>query len=250
MTPAEYPEFAAAPELPTMSEPTRIVNLFFSPKKAFADIMRKPRWWVPLLLGTIITIVFLYLFSNQVGWETYLRGQIDRSGAQMSSQQREQTLSIYRQFGPIISIVGGLIGPIMTVMVIAVVLKVLADVVMGSGIGFKKTLSAVTYGMFPGQVVSAILSLVVMYSQPPDEFQLDNPLMFHLGALVPQDSPRWMSSLASSFDLFTFWPMLLIAMGLAAGASKKSSTGKMFGILLFPWAVYVILKTGAAAAFS
>jgi hypothetical protein len=249
MTPTEF-EYVPPAEPAPMSEPARLVNLFFSPGKAFADIMRKPRWWVPFLIGIVITTGYLYLFSETVGWETYIRNQLDRSGAQMSSEQRAQTLGIYRQFGPIIAVLGGLLGPVFTVLVIAAVLKVLADVIMGAGIGFKKTLASVTYGMFPSHVVGAILAAVVMLSKPPDEFDLENPLMFNVGAFVSSDAPRWMSALASSFDLFTFWPMILIAMGLSVGSGKKMSTGSAFGMILFPWAIYVILKTGATALFS
>ena len=52
--------------------------------------------------------------------------------------------------------------------------------------------------------------------------------------------------IGASFDLFTFWCMILVAIGLGA-ASKRLSAGKAFGIILFPWALIVILPVGAAA---
>jgi hypothetical protein len=42
--------------------------------------------------------------------------------------------------------------------------------------------------------------------------------------------------------------MILIAIGLAAGA-KRLTTGKAFGMILFPWALIVIISVGFTAAF-
>ena len=43
---------------PQMSEAGRIAGIFFSPGKAFADIARRPRWWVPVLLIAILGTVY------------------------------------------------------------------------------------------------------------------------------------------------------------------------------------------------
>jgi hypothetical protein len=118
---------------------------------------------------------------------------------------------------------------------------------MGAGIGFKKTLAVVTYGTLPNLLRTG-LSTLVMYLKPPDEFDLQNPLMVNAAAFLPADAAAWMKSLGASFDLFTFWCMVLMAIGFAA-AAKRMSTGKAFGMLLFPWALVVIVSAGFAAAF-
>ena len=58
-----------------MSEIGRLAGVFFSPGKAFADIAKRPSWYVPILLSIIVTTTFLYLFSQRVGWEQFLRAQ-------------------------------------------------------------------------------------------------------------------------------------------------------------------------------
>ena len=118
---------------------------------------------------------------------------------------------------------------------------------MGAGIGFKKTLAVVTYARLP-YLLSAGLSILVMYLKPADEFDLSNPLMVNAAAFLPAASATWMKALGAAFDLFTFWSMALMAIGFAA-AAKRMSTGKAFGMILFPWALYVILSVGGAAAF-
>ena len=148
---------------------------------------------------------------------------------------------------PYITWAGGLLGPLLSSLVIAVVLKFLADTVMGAGIGFKKTLAVVTYARLPS-LLSAGLSILVMYLKPADEFDLSNPLMVNAAAFLPAASATWMKALGAAFDLFTFWSMALMAIGFAA-AAKRMSTGKAFGMILVPWALYVILSVGGAAAF-
>ena len=89
-----------------------------------------------------------------------------------------------------------------------------------------------------------------MYLKPPDEFDLSNPTMFNVGAFLGTGTPLWMQRLGGSLDLFSFWCMILIAIGMAAVAGRSKMTfGKALGVILFPWALYVILRTGSAAAF-
>jgi hypothetical protein len=249
MTPSEALEFAPTPEPAPMSEPARLVGVFFSPGKAFADIARRPSWWVPIVLSMIVTTVFLYLFSQHVGWDTFISSQLDQSaqGRNMTAQQRQQVLKLYSVLGKGIAIGGGLIGPIFATTLFAAVLKFLADTIMGAGIGFKRMMAVVAYGTLPN-LLAGLLAILVMYLKPPDEFDLNNPVMLNAGLFLGQKSPIWMQRLASSFDLFTFWCMILIAIGMAA-AGRKLTVGKALGMIIFPWALWVILKTGAAAAF-
>ena len=64
--------------------------------------------------------------------------------------------------------------------------------------------------------------------------------------LMRKLNPLYARALAGALDLFTFWSMVLMSIGIAAGA-KRMTTGKAFGMLLFPWALVVILQTAAAA---
>lgn len=243
----EFAEIEEAPEAPPMSEIGRLTGVFFSPGVAFKDIAARPRWWVPVLLGMIVTTTFLYLFSQKIGWEQFLRQQMAQGGQVQDAAQRAQFEAIQGRILPYITRGSGLLGPLAGSLVISGVLLFLANVVMGASITFKNALAAVTYGTLPSLLRTG-LSILVMYLKPPEEFDLRNPLMVNAAVFLPPDSAVWMQTLGASFDLFTFWTMILIAIGLAA-ASKRMSAGKAFGMILFPWALIVILQVGAAAAF-
>jgi len=249
MTSVEIPEFAPPPEPPPMSEGSRLLNIFFSPGKAFADIARRPRWWTPVILAALVTTAYLYQFSQRVGWELFFRQQNAQNLQlqQLDGAARARAEALQMMLAKYLTWVSGLIGPLIAALIIAAVLKFFADTIMGAGIGYKKTLAAVTYGTLPNLLKTG-LAMLVMLLKPADEFDLQNPVMVNAALFVPSDAAAWIKGLAASFDLFTFWCMALIAIGIAAGA-KRMSAGKAFGMILFPWILMVILGAGFTAAF-
>jgi hypothetical protein len=98
------------------------------------------------------------------------------------------------------------------------------------------------YAMLPG-FISSILAIVVMFIKNPDEFNLQNPLAFNLGAFMepPPNSGKFIYSLASSFDLFSFWTILLLAVGISVAARKFAFSKALVAVVL-PWGVLVVVK--------
>jgi hypothetical protein len=56
--------------------------------------------------------------------------------------------------------------------------------------------------------------------------------------------------LGTAIDLFSFWIMVLIAMGFAAFNPKKIKMGSAIGMVLSVWAVYEAVRVGIAFIFS
>jgi hypothetical protein len=245
MTPEHAPELPPAPppiatqpdptDLPKMSEAARLAGVFFSPGKAFADIARRPRWWIPVILSAILSTVFLNAFTQRVGWESVIRPAIERSPntQNMTAPQREQLIRT-----PVLAL--------FYVFIVAVILMFLFDTLMSAGIGLKRMMGIVAYGFLP-LAIQTVLSMVVLYLKEPDEFNLQNPLMFNLGAYLSPDSPAALRALGSSLDLFSLWIIVLLGIGVAA-AARKMSVGKAIAAIGLPWVLFVGLKTLAAAA--
>ena len=230
-----------------MSEAGRLAGVFFSPGKAFADIARRPRWWIPIILSAILSMIYLNVFSQRVGWESVIRPALENRLANQNvpTAQREQTIraaaNLYKYVG--------YASPVFTlfyVFIIAVILMFLFDTMMSAGIGLKRMMAIVAYGFLPLMVQTA-LSLVVLFLKDPEEFNLQNPLMFNVGAyLSPETSPA-LRALGSSIDLFSLWVIVLLAIGVSA-AARRIGFGKAFFGVAIPWALYVCLKTAGAAA--
>jgi hypothetical protein len=58
--------------------------------------------------------------------------------------------------------------------------------------------------------------------------------------------PRWATVGAGSFDLFSFWIIGLMAIGISSSVRRISFT-KAFITILFPWALVVALRVVLAA---
>jgi hypothetical protein len=241
------PPPAAQTEQPHMNEAARLAGVFFSPGKAFADIARRPRWWVPVILISILSTVYLMAFTQRVGWESVLRPAIEsnQNMQNMSVQQREQIIAtaagVYKYVGYL-----SVVGTLFYVFITAVILMFLFDTMMSASIGLKRMMAIVAYGILP-LVIQTALSMVVLFLKDPEEFNLRNPLVFNVGAFLNSDSPAALRALGSSIDLFSLWIIVLLAIGVSA-AGRKVSFGKAFTGIAALWALLVCLKVAAAAA--
>lgn len=237
----------AAPEQPHMSEAARLAGVLFSPGKAFADVARRPRWWIPVILISILSTIYLTAFTQRVGWESVIRPAIESSAntQSMTSQQREQLIITAAGFYKYVGYLS-VVGTLFYVFIVAVILMFLFDTMMSAGIGLKRMMAIVAYGCLPLMIQTA-LSMVVLYLKDPEEFNLRNPLVFNVGAFMSPESPAALRALGSSIDLFSLWIVILLAIGVSA-AGRKISFGKAFAGIFLPWALLVCLKVAAAAA--
>jgi hypothetical protein len=238
---------SAQPPVSQMSEAARLAGVFFSPGKAFADIARRPRWWIPLILISILSTIYLTAFTQRVGWESVIRSGIDNNPftQNLTPQQREQQIQVaaglYKYVGYL-----SVVGTLFSVFIVAVILMFLFDTMMSAGIGLKRMMAIVAYGILP-LTIQTVLSMVVLFLKDPEEFNLRNPLVFNAGAFMSPDSSAVLRALGSSIDLFSLWILVLLAMGVSA-AGRKVSFGKAFTGVFSLWALLVCMKLAAAAA--
>jgi len=183
------PRLETEPDTPPMGEAARLVAVFFSPGQAFADIARRPRWWIPVIIAAILSTIYLNAFTQRVGWESVIRPAIERlpNSQAMTAQQREQAITraagLYKYLG--------YASPVLTffwVFIVAVLMMFLFDTLMSAGVGLKRMMAIVAYGFLP-LVVQTALSMVVLFLKDPEEFNLQNPLMFNVGAYLSPDAP-------------------------------------------------------------
>jgi hypothetical protein len=248
------PENAAAvePEPSRMGEFSRIVGVFFEPGKTFSDIAQRPSWIVPLVLVILAVIGVTYTLSQRVGWERILRHQMETNSRfqQMSAEQRDQTLAIQMKFAAVSGYgIAVIVVPIIDVIIAAVLLGI-AGGLMGGGMRFKQVFATVCWSGMPG-LLSAILTIVVIFLKNPDDYNPQNPTAFNLGAFLdPNTGSKFVYSLASSLDVFVIWTILLLATGLKAAAGKKLTfTGALVAVIV-PWAIVVLGKAAIAGMFS
>jgi Yip1 domain len=233
-----------------MGEFSRLMGVFFEPKKTFGDIVERPRWLVPTLISIVSAIILLYLFNTHVGWEPMLRRAFENNPRvqQLTPEARQNAFNLQLRIVPTFSYVGGVLGVPLTFLVGGGIILGIVKALLGVPMRFKQVFSVMAYAWLP-RVIYVALSIVVMFLKNPEDFDIQNSFASNPGAFMdPLNSSRFLYTLASQADMFSIWVILLIATGLKAAGGKRISFGGALFSVLFPWLVYVLIRAALAAA--
>ncbi len=233
-----------------MSEAGRLIGVFWEPKPVFQNLAAKPRFWVPLLILTILGTVYIAAFANRVGFASLIRRQLESNERiqQMPADQQERAIEMSLRVAAPMSYASAAVGMAVASLVVAAILLGCFNFLGGAGIKFKQAFSITCYSFLPSGL-SSILALIVMFLKDPADFDLQNPLPLNLSAFMSQqDTAAWLRALASSVNLFTIWTILLLALGFSV-AGRRVSYSKALVLVVLPWLVFVLIRVAYAAAF-
>jgi hypothetical protein len=231
-----------------MSEAGRLTGIFWEPKPVFQDLAARPRFWAPLIILTILSMVYMVSFSRVVGWESMIGRQMQTNARiqEMPAEQRERAIQQGMAIAVPMAYGGAVVGMALSSLLIAAVLLGVMNLMGGAGLRFRQAFSITCYSFLPS-ALATILALVIMFLKNPEDFDLQNPLPLNLGAFLSSpDTAAWLKAVARSVDLFTIWVMLLMALGFSTAAGKKLPFGKALALIVLPWAVFVLISAGLA----
>jgi len=241
---------AATPERTKLGELGRLTGVIWSPGEAFQDIARRPGGWIPMAIIVVLTLVLIYSFTQRVGWERFMRQQIETSSRtqNMPAAEKEQQIAQGARIAPIFSYVSLGVGIPLMALITAGVFLLVFRTVLGSEITFRQAFGIVSYAWIP-MAVASLLALAVMMLKNPEEFDLQYPTLTSVGAFLdPLTTPKWLLSLGTSLDVFSLWILVLLATGFAA-ATRKTSWSTCLACVMGPWGCYVLLKMGWTSIF-
>jgi hypothetical protein len=236
---------------PSLSPFARIIGVFFSPGKTFEDIVRKPSWILPMVLTTILSILVSFSINQRINWRDFISQQIEKSpqAAQMSAEQKQQRIEGGAKFSPPFTYAIGVCGPILAALIFCLVMWGAYSLLGGISTNFGTAFGITAHAFMTGLISSPLL-ILTLFLKPYGTADLENPLASNLAALLPEDAAKWLVALCKSFDLFTFWTLILLAIGFAAINPKKLQGAKTFTIAFGVWAAYVVCRVGWAFIFS
>jgi Yip1 domain len=217
----------------------RITGVFFSPKATFEDIVRKPSWAAPVMLLTLLSLLVSVAINQRVNWREFMIQQIEKSpgAANMSADQREQRIEGGMKISPIITYVIGVCGPILATVIVTLVMWGGYNLLGATNTNFATAIGITSHAFLTGLVSSPLL-ILILYLKPI------------VGSILPDDSAKWLMALGKSIDLFSFWTLILLAIGFACTNPRKLKGGKAYTIAFSIWAAFVVLKVGWAFIFS
>jgi hypothetical protein len=250
MTPELLPE--EEPQAKGLGEGSRLTGVFFEPAKTFEDVAARPGFWAPLILVIVVSLVYMALFGQHVGWERMIRHQTETSAraAQQPPEQREAGIQMAVKIAPIAGYVGVLVGIPLVWLIWSAVLLGIVKGMMSAQVRLKQVFAILCYAGLPG-VIMALLAIAVMFMKPPDDFNLQNPLVFNPGAFMdPLTTSKFLYSLASALDLFRLWTLVLVAIGLKAAGGKQLSMGGAMTAVFLPWAIWTLCSAALSGVFN
>ena len=224
-------------------------NLYFAPSEAFAAILKRPSFWVPLLLMAVLNASFTLVWLSKVDAKGFMKAQIVASGrtGQMTAEQRDEVIEQQAKMLPIF----GAIGPFAAVafgLIVAAVLVFVFRFFYASEVTFKQALAISAWVFVAIGIVTTPILLLTLFLKDdwtlnPGEVLQANPSLF----FEKSDVPAPVFALLQSLDLFSFWMIALLAIGF--GLASRTRLGSAIWGVVVPWALIVAVKVGWTAMF-
>ena len=243
----------ASPQVSTpLSQLQRVVDTFIAPSKTFNDILRDATWWLPWLLGVVVTLGFGLAIQQKIGWDkTYdnilLQGsqsQQDRM-AQLPPDQQVKQKAVGAAFVKYIFWGTPVLGLVFA-SIAAGVLLVTLNYALGGHATFARIFAVWMYAALP-LVIQGVIAIVTIFAGlDADSFNLQNPLGTNVGYYLSLDTPKWLLTLCNSLDILTIWVLILLTIGCATVAKTKRSTA---AVAVWGWWILITLVKVGIAAF-
>lgn len=201
-----------------------LIDIYLQPGPVLQKQYERPNGWLPILLLTLTSAAFVYLYFSQVDTSWFMRTSMERSGEELSKQEMDAMAAAGDNSSMILwsSTIGAVVGFIVYQCVLALYF-LLAGKVTGLAVGFKQGLALAGWSSMPGLLATA-LGLYGTVGMSPQtyidalSFTTVDPMLLQL----PDDSP-W-KSLAGTFSFLTLWTIGLAALGWKLWSRSSSWT--------------------------
>ena len=236
---------------PGLSPFAAIPGTFTSPASTFAGLVRRPTWWLPLLLWLAGIVVVVLVSTPKIDMERTFREMFEaraaKTGQSMSDQQiREMVARSDRSPAK----AAGWALPTSVLMFLFVTLLLWGGArASGSEARFAQVAAVWSHANLPN-VVGLFVAIPILASLPEaseTQFSIQKALKSNVGAFLSPDAPVFLSSVASSIDVFSLAALALLVVGMKKLPAMPSGGGVAVPVVL--WALYVLGKAAIAAAF-
>jgi Yip1 domain len=250
------------PEEPArMNAMQRLIGTIFSPGETFKDINRKPTWLIPILISMVLFSAgsFFYEWRAKPDWDKQIRLEIkkalERRGQDLPPDQIEKQVDIQKKVARFIPLIAPVFVPIGNLVLAGIF--ALGMMLLQAKTTFKKIFSVVVWTSAGLGLVGFILRVAVLMTANEEALSNSNPrqqgadlMPTHIGWFLPDGTSGMLKSFADSLDVFSFWVMIVMAIGLAAvSGNKRITTKKTFTMLFGLWLVYVLIKVAVSSVF-
>jgi Yip1 domain len=234
-----------------LSQVERIVDTFVAPTKTFTDIRRNASWWLPFLLGILVSIAFASSIDHKIGFDQVAQANINRNAqaqqnmSNLPEAQRDQAIHRIGAVTRVVSYLYPVLGLIFAV-ISAGILMMTFNFGLGAKGSYKEYLAVWFYAGLPFLIKFLLAAIAIFAGASAEQFDINNPVGTNVGWYLTSDVPQWVRTLFSSADIFTVWVVLLLILGCSTIARVKRSSA---AIVIIGWWVLIILGSTIMAAF-
>jgi hypothetical protein len=222
-----------------MSTASTLVNIFFSPTEVFQNLRRHPRWFVAVLIMTILSGLYSNLFLQRLGAERVANYAIDKTlempmianNEQARKQVEDGRAQAIADTKNPVTRIGQSVGTFFWLTVgftVLALIFMLFAMAMGGKINFWQAFSVAVYAWFPASIIKTVLNLILLYIKDPTDIHpiigQGSLVQDNLNFLVtPKDNPVVWSFLGALSLLWFYW-LWLNSTGLKNGGERVSSS--------------------------
>ena len=234
--PAAAPAPAAEPK---PSGVARIVGVLFAPDDTFASIAKRPTWVAPFLVLIVLSIASGVIMAKRLDFAAPVRDQME-SRKDIPPETADRAVRMAGAFGKVASYA----APVFTAIIMLIVAGVLllAFRLFGGEGTFAQAWAATLYAFMPSVIKSLIVLLVIVIKGGAQisPIAIATLVRSNVGFLFDPKTNPMAFALATNFDLFSIWVLVLLIIGFAHLA--RVSKAKSAAIVISLWLVKVVLS--------
>jgi hypothetical protein len=210
--------------------------LLFEPRKAFAEIDARPRYWVPLLVLILTTVVVAVWYRSVVDLEWVTDRAIRSSSfaknlTEAQIEQAVQRSAGNRTLGTVATVLGTPIA-IVAIGLLSALYLMLAGKVTRVRRSFKHWFALTWWSALPGAVLTLLGAAFVLLTATTAQIDQTELKPLSLNALFMQktfDQPGY--TLFSSIDLIQLYGLYLGVVGVRAWSGRSWLFSSIFALL-------------------
>lgn len=218
---------SARPEATAPALPVRLISVFTSPGALFEKLAARPVWLDVLILLVVVNIV-----ATMIVPEEMMRSAIETQlGPDATAEQIDAAMGITRSFGLVFAALG---API-SIAVVAGLLILAYNVVMGGDATYRQLFSATSHG-FIILVVGGLLTIFLAIARGGEAVVLSPAL------LIPGLGENYFARVLQRINVFAIWNCIVLGIAVSKIYPKRGAGGATAYLL-----VWYLLLIGVSA---
>lgn len=225
-----------------------LFGLYTDPGESFADIVKRPRFWIPLVIMVSLSVGFTAVWLQKVDAAEFVKTMLEESGRwdQIPADRRAEILESAAGSFSVRAWPGAVLGAPVVILIVAAVMLFVFRFFYSGEVTFAQAMGVVAWTYMAVGLVQTPLMLLVMFMKGDWNVNPREVLQANLTLLVSKESVgKALYTLLGCLDLFSSWILGLLTLGFSR-AIKCPFASALWGVAI-PWAVYAGGKVGLTA---